>query len=100
MDYSILATWKHEVHLSRSCSDLDAADNRLATRLAECLAQYPQYALAIESELYIMGANDLWPIVKIRAAKIKRSWEHEDSGNRGEAHQQSDTLASKRKRRH
>ena len=71
MDYSSIATWKQEVDLSRSCSDLDAADNRLVNKLARELAQRHAAAIVIESELHIVGANDLWPLVILRAAKMR-----------------------------
>lgn len=69
--YECICTWKQEIHLSHSCSDLDAADNRLANKLAEQLAQDWSTAAVIESELHTVGANDLWPVVKIRADKLR-----------------------------
>lgn len=68
--YDCVDTWKQEIDLSRSCSDLDTADNSLANKLAEQMAQHPETAVAAERELHIVGANDLWPIVNIRAKEL------------------------------
>lgn len=68
--YACVDTWKQEVDLSRSCSDLDAADNRLANKLADMLARYPAADGAMRTELRVVGANDLMPIIRIRAARL------------------------------
>jgi len=68
--HACVDTWKQEIDLSRSCSDLDAADNRLSNKLAAQVAQYPATAGEIEAELHIVGANDLWPIIGLRAARL------------------------------
>jgi len=67
--YACIDTWKQEIDLSRSGSDMDAADNRLVNKLADALAQYPVASDTIDAELLTAGANDLLPIVRLRAAR-------------------------------